>query len=460
MRRISAIVTLFTSLASSAMGSPAVYYNNTLIEQRADPHIVKHTDGVYYFTATVPDYDAVILRSAPTIQELQTAEEVTIWTRTPSGPGSGQVWAPELHWIDGKWYIYVALGVAGEWRIRANVLEGTGDDPLTAIWEEKGIVETDWDTFSLDMTTFEVNGTRYLVWAQDDPTWGDTNTSLMLAKAIDPWTIEKPAVAISRPDLAWERIGHNVNEGAYTIIRDGRIYLTYSASATDSNYCMGLLSASIDSDLMDASSWTKATEPIFVSNEATEQYGPGHSTFTTSEDGLSDLLVYHDRGYRDIEGEPLNDRNRRTRVQKVYWDANGPVFGVPVPDGMTPVRLRTASDETLFVRQQGEDANVELSGSAPLVETQFRVNVQGDADAVVIETTSTPGRYLVRDGSALRVGGEGEQTEFVQVPGLADEEGVSFVVKDEETLYIVVGQGGEVGIGEVGDESLATFYLD
>ena len=114
MRRISAIVTLFTSLASSAMGSPAVYYNNTLIEQRADPHIVKHTDGVYYFTATVPDYDTVILRSAPTIQELQTAEEVTIWTRTPSGPGSGQVWAPELHWIDGKWYIYVALGVAGE----------------------------------------------------------------------------------------------------------------------------------------------------------------------------------------------------------------------------------------------------------------------------------------------------------------------------------------------------------
>jgi hypothetical protein len=223
---------------------------------------------------------------------------------------------------------------------------------------------------------------------------------------------------------------------------------------------MGMLSASVDSDLMDASSWTKATEPVFVTNEATEQYGPGHSTFTVSEDGLSDLLVYHDRGYRDIDGEPLNDRNRRTRVQKVYWDANGPVLGVPVPDGMTPVRLRTATDESLFVRHQGEDASVELSGSAPLVETQFRVAVQGDADAVVIETTSAPGRYLVRDGSALLVGGDGEKTEFVQVPGVSDEAGVSFVVKDEETLYVVIGEDGEVGIGEVADKSRATFYLE
>lgn len=443
------------------MASPAVSYTNTLIEQRADPHIVKHTDGRYYFTATVPDYDRVILRSASTIPGLQDAEEVTVWTRKESGPGSGQVWAPELHHIDGKWYIYVALGIEGEWAIRANVLEGTGDDPLTAVWEEKGIVETDWDTFSLDMSFFEVDGERYLVWAQDDPTWGDTNTSLMLARAINPWTIEKPAVAISRPDLPWERIGHNVNEGAYAIIRDGKIYITYSASATDHNYCMGLLSADVGADLMKAASWSKASEPVFESNEATEQWGPGHSTFTVSEDGLSDLLVYHDRGYRDIEGEPLNDRNRRTRVQKVYWDANGPVLGVPVPEGLTPVRLRSLMNETLFIRHNGADANAELVSVAPLVATQFRLEERDDT--VVIETTSSPGRYLVQSSSGLRVGGDGEETGFVRVEGLADEEGVSFMVKGEEGLYIVASEDGEVHAGEAGDEAArgrATFYLE
>ncbi|KAL2204994.1 hypothetical protein CC79DRAFT_1335557 [Sarocladium strictum] len=457
----SAALAVVALLSSSAMASPAVSYTNTLIEQRADPHIVKHTDGRYYFTATVPDYDRVILRSASTIQGLQDAEEVTVWTRKASGPGSGQVWAPELHHIDGKWYIYVALGIEGEWAIRANVLEGTGDDPLTAVWEEKGIVETDWDTFSLDMSFFEVDGERYLVWAQDDPTWGDTNTSLMLARAINPWTIQKPAVAISRPDLPWERIGHNVNEGAYAIIRDGKIYITYSASATDHNYCMGMLSADVGADLMDVASRNKATEPVFESNEATEQWGPGHSTFTVSEDGLSDLLVYHDRGYRDIEGEPLNDRNRRTRVQKVYWDANGPVLGVPVPEGLTPVRLRSLMNETLFIRHNGADSDAELVSDAPLVATQFRLEKRDGT--VVIETTSSPGRYLVQSSSGLRVGGDGAETKFVRVEGLADAEGISLMVNGEEGSYVVAREDGEVSVGEVGDEAArgrATFYLE
>lgn len=461
---LGAFLGSMTILSALASASPAVTYNNTLIEQRADPHIVKHTDGTYYFTATVPDYDAIVLRSAPDIQSLQSAEEVTIWTRKPSGTGSGQVWAPELHFIDGKWYIYVALGVAGEWTIRAFVLEGTGDNPLTAIWEEKGIVQTNWDTFSLDMSTFEVEGVRYLVWAQDDPTWGDSNTSIMLAPAENPWTISATAVAISRPDLAWERIGHNVNEGAYAIVRNGRVFITYSASATDSNYCMGLLSASVDADLMDPMSWTKAQESIFQSNEATGQWGPGHSSFTTSEDGLSDILVYHDRGYKDIDGDPLNDPNRRTRVQKLYWDENGfPVLGEPVPDGETPICLRTMADDASYIRHNGAGENAATSSSAPLIETQFRFR-SVESDIVEIEASSKPGYYLVLSDDGLRLGStEGDSTTFERVAGLADDKGVSFKLIDSENEYVLVGEGGELVVGMVEDESTgvqATFLLE
>ncbi|WP_460493415.1 family 43 glycosylhydrolase [Dactylosporangium cerinum] len=114
-----------------------------------------------------------------------------------------------------------------------------------------------------------------------------------------------------------------------------------AASATDANYCLGLLTASASANLLSASSWVKSPNPVFVSNAATGQYGPGHNSFTTSEDGQSDILVYHDRNYRDISGDPLNDPNRRTRVQKLYWNADGtPNFGIPVPDGVSPVRLR------------------------------------------------------------------------------------------------------------------------
>ena len=44
-----------------------------LIEQRADPYIYRHTDGYYYFTASVPLYDRIELRRAKTIAELATA---------------------------------------------------------------------------------------------------------------------------------------------------------------------------------------------------------------------------------------------------------------------------------------------------------------------------------------------------------------------------------------------------
>ena len=48
-----------------------------LIEQRADPYIYKHTDGYYYFTASVPLYDQIELRRATTIEGLATAPTVT-----------------------------------------------------------------------------------------------------------------------------------------------------------------------------------------------------------------------------------------------------------------------------------------------------------------------------------------------------------------------------------------------
>lgn len=85
--------------SSTTTSSPAVSYVNTLANQRADPHIFKHTDGWYYFTATVPAFDRIILRRAQSIQALGDAAETTVWRRKSSGVGSGQVWAPEIRML-------------------------------------------------------------------------------------------------------------------------------------------------------------------------------------------------------------------------------------------------------------------------------------------------------------------------------------------------------------------------
>lgn len=482
MQILNRVVTAAAVVASAwlalvptpAAASPAVSYVNPLVNQRADPHIMKHTDGWYYFTATVPAYDRIVLRRAQTIQALGQAAETTIWRRKASGVGSGQVWAPELHHIDGKWYIYVALGVANQWRIRAFVLEGTGSNPLTAAWTEKGVIRTNWDTFSLDASTFVANGTRYLVWAQQDPGRPDENSSLMLAPLQNPWTIRGPAVAISRPDLAWERVGYKVNEGPFALQRNGRIFLTYSASATDHNYCMGMLTASAGSDLMNPASWAKSRNPVFVSSAATNQWGPGHNSFTVSEDGQSDVMVYHDRGYRDINGDPLNDPNRRTRVQKLYWKEDGtPDFGIPVPDGPTPVRLRSHADRGRFVRfYTGSGAP---SGAPSLADTQFRIVSPGLAggSTVSLESTSNPGMFVRRvNGAQVQFETSGNLSSaaakaaasFNRRPGLADGEGVSLEASDATGQYLWLGSDGRLTVAAVRDDAVeqgqATFYLE
>ena len=116
---------------------------NPFIEQRADPYILRHQDH-YYFIASVPEYDRLEIRRAATLEGLREAPPVVVWRKTESGPMSQLIWAPELHEIDGKWYIYFAaahtqdLDQLGMFQHRMFVLECADSDPLSGQWVENG----------------------------------------------------------------------------------------------------------------------------------------------------------------------------------------------------------------------------------------------------------------------------------------------------------------------------------
>ncbi|WP_233004690.1 glycoside hydrolase family 43 protein [Exiguobacterium aurantiacum] len=305
-----------------------------ILEQRADPWVYLHTDGYYYFTASVPEYDLIELRRAKSLQTLRTAEPVTAWVKHETGPMSDLIWAPELHHIHGKWYLYFAAAksrdiVNGLFDHRMFVLENESANPLEGEWVEKGQVQTEWDSFALDATVFEHKGTHYLVWAQKDPSI-DGNSNVYIAELENPWTIKLPQVMLTKPEYDWETRGFLVNEGAAVLKRNGHIFITYSASATDENYCMGMLCASEDADLLNPASWSKSFRPVFQTNADVNQFGPGHNSFTVNEKG-EDVLIYHARTYTEIEGDPLYDPNRHTRAQVFTWNEEGrPEFGKPL----------------------------------------------------------------------------------------------------------------------------------
>lgn len=213
-------------------------YNEAWIEERADPYVYKHTDGTYYFTGSVPAYDRIILRKADTLDGLSSAEEVTVWTKHTNGIMSKHIWAPELHYLQGKWYIYFAAGEEENiWEIRPYVLECADADPMTGNWVEKGKMqcadedEFSFRAFSLDATVFESAGTYYYVWAEKVGV-GKMISNLYIAQLETPWKLKTVQVLLTTPDYDWERIDFWVNEGPAVLKHDGNIFLTFSASST------------------------------------------------------------------------------------------------------------------------------------------------------------------------------------------------------------------------------------
>lgn len=307
-------------------------FNEPWILQRADPYIIRHTDGQYYFTATVPEYDRLVIRRAPTLAGLAKAPETEIWHKHESGVQSEHIWAPELHWLDGKWYIYYSASDKDDiWALRPYVLMCEDTDPVTGRWTELGKMKRadddpfSFEEFSLDATVFENHGKRYYVWAEKVGI-GKKISNLYIAEMERPDKLRTVQVLLTGPDYDWERVGFWVNEGPAVIKRNGKIFLTYSASETGIYYCVGMLSIDENEDLLDPRKWKKERYPVLKTDEFLQIYGPGHNSFTVDEEG-NDIMVYHARTEAEITGDPLYNPNRHTQLMKVQWDKDGrPVF--------------------------------------------------------------------------------------------------------------------------------------
>lgn len=307
-----------------------------IVAQRADPFVYRHMDGYYYFTGSVPGYQEIEVRRARTLAGLENGERVTVWHAHERGPMSQLIWAPEIHYMDGAWYIYFAAADDANTRNaehhhRMFVLRNRNASPMNTDWEEMGQVQTPQDSFSLDATVFRHDQQWYYVWAQLTPATR-TSSDIYIARLANPWTLATAPIMLSMPEYDWERSVYAVNEGPAAIVHGDKVFITYSANATDEHYAMGLLWADADSDLLNAYSWHKSKAPVFTSSATHSLYGPGHNSFTTSPDGQQDILVYHARPYDNahLQGGFLGNPDRHAYAQSLTWNGDGfPVFGTP-----------------------------------------------------------------------------------------------------------------------------------
>lgn len=328
---------LFLLVLVFLAGARAQTFTNPL-RGGPDPWVLRK-DGYYYLTATRGNRIDVI--KSPTAAGLSTAPAVVVWRAPQSGLNNSDIWAPEIHFLNGKWYIYyTATQNRSDPNRRIFVLEATSPDPLGRYIDRGKIAAPGSDEYAIDATIYRrTDGALFMLWSgRQVSAHGPQN--IYIAPMRDPLTLSGPRVLLSTPTYDWEKHGWHVNEGPEVLYRNGKTFVVYSGSgASTSNYCLGLLT-NTDGNLLNAASWSKSPVPVFsqYSGPDGNVYTPGHNGFFTTPDGKEDWIVYH--GKDDTDGTM---GGRSTRMQRFFWNADDtPFFGHPIPAG---VRLAVPSGD-------------------------------------------------------------------------------------------------------------------
>ncbi len=333
---ITSVSLLFPFCGNKNGGTPAppappaakTFFNPLL--SGADPWVLKK-DGFYYYSHTVGN--RVLLWKTTAVSKLGTITSTEIFKAATGLPNAENVWAPEIHFLDNKWYVYYTAGAGPDDTQRTWVLENSNADPLAGTWVDKGrIFSTDADFWAIDGTVLEYKGSRYFIWS-GRPNSGVQNQNIYIAKMVTPWTLQTPAVILTKPELSWEINGGPVNEAPQILKNSsGKIFLIYSASGcwTD-DYALGMLTLNDGGNPLVPADWLKKQQAVFTKNPVNNAFGPGHNAFFKSPDGTEDWIIYH---ANSSTGQGCGG-NRNVRIQKFNWNSDGtPNFGVPISTGV------------------------------------------------------------------------------------------------------------------------------
>ncbi|HYW36391.1 MAG TPA: glycoside hydrolase family 43 protein [Balneolaceae bacterium] len=302
-----------------------------------DPWVIKHHDYYYFIESR---NGGIYISRNKKLTNIKKHEK-KIWTPPSHGWNQANIWAPELHFVHGKWYIYYAAAPkAGSPFIhqRSGVLQSASKNPFGK-WKNKGQLYTGNDIqdrtnniWAIDLTVANIHHQLYAIWSgwRKNRDTDHTQQNLYIAKMKNPWTISSNRVKISSPTASWEQGPQlNLEEGPEVLKHKNKVFIIYSTQ--DSwlkTYKLGQLKlAGPKANPMDPSNWVKSG-PVFKGTK--KVYGVGHASFTTSPDGAQHWIVYH------TKADSTPGWDRRIEMKKFSWNKNGaPDFGTPPAPGET-----------------------------------------------------------------------------------------------------------------------------
>lgn len=368
-------------------------FSNPLVNYGADPYVT-YQGGYYYYVRMLHDREIYVSKTSE-LSRIGQVEPVLVY-KPKAGEPSVEMWAPEIHCIQGKWYIYYTAGAGSNHRMY--VVES---DTPQGTYEFKGKLAPTTDRWAIDQTILEHNGKLYGIWSGWDGTT-DVEQRIYIAEMSDPLTIIGERVVLSIPEYDWELHGRpTINEGPQVIKSPtGVVNIVYSASGSWSDdYCLGALTLRDGGNPMNENDWIKADEPLFKKNMSSS-YSTGHACFVTSPDGTEDYIIYHaTKGSGDGWG------GRGVRTQRFYWNDDGTLdIGVPIDYNS---RVNLPSGTIVPARDRYEAEAGILSGSANVVSTYNSSGgkkvtglTMSDASVTLNVTVAKAGTYKLYVGAA------------------------------------------------------------
>lgn len=306
------------------------------IAEGADPWVVRDVKNQRYLWCLSEGNRGISIWASETLTSL--GRRQVVWRAPQTGFYSQEVWAPELHELDGRWHIYFAASDGHNHNHLTYVLRSNTEDPLGKytlhgpMATGAGAAGQSPNLWAIDMTVLEHAGRRYAVWSGWDGPRTDQQF-LYIAPMRSPTELAGSRVRIcANDDYLWERTeereaSRGLHEAPQVLKQAGRTFLVYSCGASWlRTYKLGLLEL-IGADPLDPAAWRKHPEPVFQSSATT--FGVGHSSFVPSMDGTQWWQVFHAK--RDAQP----GWRRHLFVQPFEFDATGfPNFGVPTPAGV------------------------------------------------------------------------------------------------------------------------------
>ncbi len=405
----AAVAVLMVAGAREALALDAGTFTNPIIANGQDPWVTQYNGNYYYVWS---QNNSIFVSESSRLEEIGYGAPKAVFQPPPGTAYSQELWAPELHRLDDKWYIYLAADDGDNANHRMYVLEGNSSDPLGS-FTFKGQIGDATDKWAIDGTVWDrAPGERYFIWSGWE---GDVNVrqKLYIAPMSDPWTISGPRVEISTPQFNWERIGDpDVNEGPQVLTRDGVTHVIFSASgAWTDDYTLGRLTFT-GSDPLNPVAWTKHNQPVF--SRTADVFGPGHASFVKSPDGAEDWIVYH------AAKQQGSGFDRNVLIQPFTFEPDGvtPNFGTPVSPS-APIAVPSGFFDNPVIRNGSFERDHVVDPGQP----GFSLQAEGYEKSGSVTVLANDGRFF-----APIHGGEGVQVAAIRA-GEEQAHGIAQVIE-------------------------------